>query len=57
MSKDLVLNGKYVTTRHGVTTTVELIKIKRDTVYLREPERVDSFKLSLNKFKEYYKAV
>lgn len=51
---ELTIDSKYSTTRHGVTTIVELIKVKKNMVYVRELERQDSFKVPYNKFKEYY---
>lgn len=50
----LKIGSLYTTTRHGSTTTVELVEVKNDNVLLRYPGRKDSFRIPLNRFKEYY---
>jgi hypothetical protein len=41
--------------RHGTTTAVILTGVKRNKVVLRFPDRVDSFSLSIEEFRKYYR--
>lgn len=51
------IGQNYTITRHGVTTTVIVDKIKGDKVTLKYPNRKDTFKIHINEFNKFYELV